>query len=374
MNLSIDRTRTAKNLVVKIGTASLSLAQGGLDEVRIRSLAEELCDLQKQGWSVVLVTSGAIGAGMDVFGWRQRPNQLKDKQAAAAVGQVVLMEAYKTAFGRRGVPIGQMLLTRSDLEDRERYRNAQHTLSALLNLGVVPIINENDTIATDEIQFGDNDQLAALVAVKTNAKKLFLLTDVPGLLTSTGPEGKLLPEVFRITPEIEALARSGKGSEKSVGGMASKLSAAKLAMASGVEVWMAEGRRPGIIRDLLSGQGQGTRFQPLDQRLSDRQRWLAFGRRVKGTLSLDRGAVEALRLGHKSLLPSGVKKIQGSFSAGDTLRLLDDNRQEFARGLSAFSSIELRKIMGCYSQDIASRIGRPAPAEVIHRDHMVLLA
>ncbi|HMX42777.1 MAG TPA: glutamate 5-kinase [Elusimicrobiota bacterium] len=362
-----------QRLVVKVGTAILSRAEGGLNRARLRQLAEELSGLQKKNFAPLLVTSGAIGAGMDAFGWRVRPTALRDKQAAAAVGQVALMEAYKAAFAEFGVTVAQILLTRSDLEDRERYLNIRHTLTALLERGVLPVLNENDTVATDEIKFGDNDSLSALVAAKMDAGHLFILTDVDGLLTSTGAEGQLLPEVFQITPDIEALVRAGTGSSKSVGGMASKLSAARLAMASGVEVWIASGRKPGIVRDILEGHGRGTRFAPQEEALSARKRWIAFGRRVKGALHVDAGAAQAVVDGKRSLLPAGIARVEGAFSAGDTVKILNAAGREIARGLAAHGSGDLQKIKGRRSSEIESVLGHPAPAEVVHRDNLIVL-
>lgn len=362
-----------KPIVVKVGTAILSRPEGGLNTARIRALAEELAGLRKKNWRPLLVTSGAIGAGMDAFGWKTRPTVLKDKQAAAAVGQPALMEAYKAAFAPLGVTVGQILLTRADLDDRERYLNIRNTLGALLERGVVPIINENDTVATQEIKFGDNDTLSALVAARMDAARLFILTDVDGLLTSTGADGQLLPEVFQITPDIEALVQAGTGSAKSVGGMASKLSAARLAMASGVEVWIASGRRPGVVADILEGKGVGTRFAANPEALSARKRWIAFGRKIRGTLHLDEGAARAVTEGKRSLLPSGVLRVEGAFDAGDTVRLLAPDAREIGRGLAAFGAAEVRKIKGHRSQEIEGLLNRAAPAELIHRNNLVVL-
>jgi glutamate 5-kinase len=360
-------------IVVKIGTASISRPEGGLDEARLKALAQELGALKRAGRQVILVTSGAIGAGMDVFGWEKRPSLLRDKQAAAAVGQVALMEAYKRAFEAEKITIGQVLLTRADLEDRDRYLNARQTLDALLSHGVIPILNENDTVATDEIKFGDNDTLSALIAAKTSADKLFLLTDVEGLLTSPDAQGRLLPEVFQITPDIEALVQAGPGSKKSTGGMATKITAARLAMASGVEVWIASGKRPGVVTDILDGRGTGTRFQAREEALSSRQRWIA-SRRPQGALHVDAGAVAALLDRKKSLLPSGVARVEGRFAAGDAVRVLGPDGREVARGLTAYSSSDLQKIKGHKTGELAVLLSRPgAPAEALHRNNLAVL-
>lgn len=362
-----------KRIVVKVGTAILSRPEGGLNRNRIKELATELAGLSKMGYGPLLVTSGAIGAGMDAFGWTTRPTALKDKQAAAAVGQVALMEAYKNAFAPLGQTVAQILLTRSDLDDRERYLNIRNTLNALLERGVLPVINENDTVATHEIKFGDNDTLSALVAAKVDASHLVILSDVDGLLTRLDAEGRLLPEVFQVTPEIEALVQAGTGSNKSVGGMSSKLSAARLAMASGVEVWIASGRKPGIVRDILEGKGVGTRFVASPEALSARKRWIAFGRKVRGTLVLDDGAVRALSENKRSLLASGVVRVDGLFNAGDTVALAAENGRELARGLTSFGAADLKKIKGRRSTEIEPLLGRPAPAEVVHRNNLVFL-
>lgn len=362
-----------KRIVIKVGTAILSRPEGGLNLPRIKDLARELSALAEKGYAPILVTSGAIGAGMDTFGWKERPTLLKDKQAAAAVGQVALMEAYKGAFAPLGKTIAQILLTRSDLDDRERYLNIRNTLAALMDRQVIPIINENDTVATQEIKFGDNDTLSSLVAAKVDATHLFILTDVDGLLTSTGEDGHLLPEVFQVTPEIEALVQAGTGSAKSVGGMASKLSAARLAMASGVEVWIASGRKPGVVKDILEGKGVGTRFVPSAEALSARKRWIAFGRKVRGTVHVDEGAVRALIENKRSLLPSGIQRVEGAFNAGDTIKVVTPDGRELARGLTVFGANDLKKIKGRRSTEIETLLTRPAPAEAIHRNNLVLL-
>jgi glutamate 5-kinase len=369
MSLPTNRNR----LVVKIGTASLSLPQGGLDHARLADLAREFADLRRQKWAPLLVTSGAIGAGMDAFGWTRRPTRLRDKQAAAAVGQPALMDAYRRAFAPQDIAVAQVLLTRDDLADRRRYLNIRQTLTALLDRGVVPILNENDTVATDEILFGDNDTLAALIAAKMNARTLFLLTDVEGLLTRPGPGGRLLPEIFRITPEIEALVCAGPGSAKSAGGMATKISAARLAMAAGVEVWIASGRRPGLLTDLVEGRGLGTRFSPSPEVLSARRRWIAFGRAPRGSLTLDAGAVRALVDGKKSLLPAGVVRVEGRFAAGDTVRLLSPQGEEFARGLVNYTAAEVERSRGRKTSEIPRAGGDPRPTELVHRDNLALL-
>ncbi len=365
---------STEKLVIKIGTASISRPEGGLDDVRLQALAGELGALKRSGRRILLVTSGAIGAGMDAFGWTERPTALRDKQAAAAVGQPVLMDAYKRAFAAEKIVVAQVLLTRSDLEDRDRYLNTRNTLDALLSHGVLPILNENDTVATEEIQFGENDTLAALVASKISADKLFLLTDVEGLKTSLDDDGRLLPEVFQITPDIEALVQAGPGSKKSTGGMATKVSAARLAMASGVEVWIASGRRTGVVTEILEGRGVGTRFQPQAEALNARRRWIA-ARRPKGAVHVDAGAVSALVSGKKSLLPSGIVRVEGTFSPGDAVRVVGPDGREIARGLSAYGSGDVQKIKGRKTSELAVLLNLPdSPPEVLHRNNLAMLS
>lgn len=366
-----------KPIVIKVGTASISRPEGdpgsGLDETRLAALAKELSALRRAGRRILLVSSGAIGAGMDAFGWTQRPTRLADMQAAAAVGQVALMEAYKRSFGAEGVVVAQVLLSRADLEDRERYLNTRNTLNALMDKGVLPILNENDTVATEEIRFGDNDTLSALVAAKTDAGTLFLLTDVEGLLTKPGAGGVILPDVFQITPDVEALVSGGAGSKKSVGGMRTKINAARLAMASGVEVWIASGKRAGVVTEILEGRGVGTRFQAQGDALNARRRWIV-GLRAKGSLWVDAGAVRALVEGKKSLLPSGILRVQGEFDAGAPVRVVNPDGREIARGLVGYASEDIRKIKGKKTSALADLLGRPRPPqEVLHRNNLAVL-
>ena len=368
-------------VVIKTGSAVLSRAAGadgpaGLDRSAIDRLCRQLARLHAAGHEVVLVPSGAIAAGVGRLGWTERPEDLRMKQAAAAVGQLALMEAYEEALSRDGILPAQILLTREDLIDRRRYLNVRSTVLHLLSLRALPILNENDSVSTDEIQFGDNDTLSAAVATKIGADKLILLSDVPGVFELDG-DGRLtdrvLPEIAKVTAEMEKRSLRVKGSALSVGGMVTKLAAAKMATAAGIETWIASGRDPEAVDKIMSGQGAGTRFLPRSGRLASRGVWIAFGRSPKGDLVLDPGAVTAVADQRKSLLPSGVKRVKGRFQAGDTVRLVSADGHEVARGLVNFSAEEMSKIRGRHSREIPELLGRQAAGEVIHRDNLVLL-
>ena len=364
-------------IVVKIGTSIITQpGKDGLDHERIARIAQGAAEVRMMGHEVILVSSGAIGAGMASLGWKTRPSDLRDKQASAAVGQVTLMQAYERAFKAHNLPVAQVLLTSLDLEDRTRYMNARNTLLALLALSVVPVINENDTVVTDEIQFGDNDTLSALVAVKVEADLLVILTNVDGFYgkpkdPETGPE--LIREIHQVSREIEKEARSEASSELSVGGMRSKLAAARVVMASGIDMWIANGLTQGILAGIVRGTAEGTRFVAKRSRLGTKKRWIAFGTRSKGQLSVDEGAARALGQKGKSLLPSGVKAVSGRFQAGSAVSILDASGQEIARGLCNYSSEEIRRIMGRKSGEIIQILGREGAPEVVHRDNLVVL-
>ncbi|HOW27824.1 MAG TPA: glutamate 5-kinase [Elusimicrobiota bacterium] len=364
-------------IVVKVGTSTLSRPEGGLDRARVQSLADELAGLRREGYQILLVTSGAIGAGMGHFGWTVRPKTLREKQAAAAVGQVVLMESYRDSFQKQGLSVAQVLLTRQDLEDRKRYLNIRASLFTLLKLGVVPVINENDTVSTDEIQIGDNDTLAALVACKMDARSLVILTDVEGLLdkgsgASAGSE-PVIHDVVSITSDIERLAGKRSGSRVGVGGMATKLRAAQMVAASGIEMWIVSGRKNGLIREALSGRRIGTHFHAQKESLSPRRRWIAFGRRIQGSVTIDDGAASALLKKGRSLLSAGVTGVQGDFHRGDTVRVLTADSKEIARGLVSYEAVQVRQIVGRKSADVRRIFGTDAAEEVIHRDNLVLI-
>ena len=364
-----------RRLVVKVGTGLITQPKLGPDPDRIAALAGEIAGV-REGRDVVLVTSGAIATGMARLTLVERPRSIPEKQAAAAVGQSALMWHYEAAFKRHGIPVGQILLTAHDISDRARYLNARNTLLALLKFGVLPVVNENDTVAVEEIKVGDNDNLSALVASLIEADLLVILTDVDGLYTSdpaTDPSAAKLDAVEAITPEIERLVWRGTGAG-SVGGMTTKLQAAQKAATAGVPMVIASGRKQGVLARILKGEPAGTYFAPRADRLGARKRWIAFAVAPQGRLTVDAGALEALTRRGKSLLPSGVVKVDGDFAAGEVVAVLGDAEgREFARGLVNFDADELRKIQGAKTREIEPRLGYKSFGEVIHRDNLVIL-
>ena len=366
-----------RRLVVKVGSGLITAREAGLDPARIGALADELAAVRRQGTEVALVSSGAVVAGMARLRLQVRPRSIPEKQAAAAVGQSALMEHYETAFARHGVTVAQILLTQADVSARARYLNARNTLTTLLGYGVVPIINENDTVAVEEIKFGDNDNLSALVAQLIDADLLVLLTDVDGLYTgdpSRDPQARKLDTVEAVTPEIERLVWSD-ADRVAVGGMATKLQAAQKAAASGVPMVIASGREPGTLAGVLRGEPVGTYFPPRGDRLAARKRWIAFAVPPQGRLLVDAGAREALIERGKSLLPSGVVDIEGDFDAGEVVALCaaDGDGKEFARGLVNFDAQELRTIRRAKTAEIEGLLGYKSVDEVVHCDNLVVL-
>ena len=366
-----------RRLVVKVGSGLITAREAGLDPARIGALADELAAVRRQGTEVALVSSGAVVAGMARLRLQVRPRSIPEKQAAAAVGRSALMEHYETAFARHGVTVAQILLTQADVSARARYLNARNTLTTLLGYGVVPIINENDTVAVEEIKFGDNDNLSALVAQLIDADLLVLLTDVDGLYTgdpSRDPQARKLDTVEAVTPEIERLVWSD-ADRVAVGGMATKLQAAQKAAASGVPMVIASGREPGTLAGVLRGEPVGTYFPPRGDRLAARKRWIAFAVPPQGRLLVDAGAREALIERGKSLLPSGVVDIEGDFDAGEVVALCaaDGDGKEFARGLVNFDAQELRTIRRAKTAEIEGLLGYKSVDEVVHRDNLVVL-
>ncbi|MCB4756302.1 MAG: glutamate 5-kinase [Elusimicrobia bacterium] len=364
-------------LVLKIGSSVLSAPDGRLDPSSLNRFASQLAALHKEGHEVLVVTSGAIAAGVAQFAWKEKPVDLRLKQAAAAVGQAALMNAYQKALSSFQIIPAQVLLTREDFMNRQRYLNVRNTILKLLFLKTIPIINENDCVSTDEIQFGDNDSLSALVATKVEADKLIILSDVQGLLELDG-EGrlttKIIPVVERVTPELERTVVGAKASKMTVGGMTTKLAAAKMATAAGIEVWIASGHEPDAVKNILAGRpGAGTRFVPRPTKFEARHAWIAFGKKTKGALVIDDGALKAVVEERRSLLPSGIKKVQGPFAEGDSVGIKSFKGMEVARGLVNFSSQDIAIIKGHHSSEIASLLGRSAAQEVIHRDNLVIL-
>jgi glutamate 5-kinase len=365
-----------RRLVVKVGSGLVTTPAAGPDRRRITALAASLAALHAEKIDVTLVTSGAIATGMARLALSRRPRTMPDKQAAAAVGQSALMRHYEAAFMRHGLVVGQVLLTAQDIGDRARYLNARNTLLALLRFGVVPIVNENDTVAVEEIKVGDNDNLSALVASLIEADLLVLLTDVDGLYTanpSVDGDARKLDTVDAVTEDIVRLVWAGTGAG-SVGGMATKLQAAQKAAAAGVPMIIADGRTDGVLGRLLRGEPLGTYFAPKADRLGARKRWIGFAVAPQGQLTVDAGALRALTLGGKSLLPSGVVKVEGDFAAGEVVAVVGEgDSKEFARGLVNFDAAELERIRGAKTREIEPRLGYKSFEEVIHRDNLVIL-
>jgi glutamate 5-kinase len=364
-------------VVVKIGTSSLTdRTTGDLKLAVIGGLAEELTRLRRLGWQVVLVSSGAVGVGAKRLGMTSRPTTLEGKQAAAAVGQGLLMSLYDRFFSFLDQPVAQILLTRMDLIDRDRYLNIYRTLHELFALGVIPVINENDTVAVEELKFGDNDTLSARVSHLVKAKWLILFTDVAGLYSANphvDPEAQLIAEVGQVSAELDQVAGS-KGSNWGTGGMVTKLEAARIATAGGITMVITDGSIPQNLPKILAGEAIGTKFLPHKDPMNSRQLWIAYGLVPQGKLLLDKGAVKAIQAQGKSLLPAGIQTIEGTFKAQSLVDLCDLEGKEFARGLVNYSSKDLSKLLGQKSERIPEILGYEGEAEAVHRDNLVLLA
>ncbi len=366
----------SQTVVIKIGTSSLTqLDTGYLALSTIAKLVEVLSRLRQQGHQVILVSSGAVGVGCARLGLKERPRTIALKQAVAAVGQGRLMRVYDDFFTTLEQPIAQVLLTRSDLVQRSRYVNAYRTFRQLLKLGVIPIVNENDTLAIEELKFGDNDTLSALVASLVEADWLFLLTDVDRLYSADPrlhPEAEPIGLVDDISELQGAVEVGDRGSSWGTGGMVTKISAAKIATAAGVRTVITEGRSPDNIERILRGEPLGTWFEPEPQPFNARKRWIANGLVPAGKLYLDRGAVNAIRKAGKSLLAAGITDVEGEFQSQDAVQLCDPLGQEVARGIVNYNHTELQKIRGKQSEDIVTILGYAGVETVVHRDNLVL--
>jgi glutamate 5-kinase len=365
----------SKRIVVKVGSSLVTNQGEGLDTVAISNWAQQIAILRGHGCEVVLVSSGAIAEGMQRLGWKQRPSAVHELQAAAAVGQMGLVQVYESSFSKHGLRAAQVLLTHADLADRERYLNARSTLRTLLTLGVIPIINENDTVVTDEIKFGDNDTLGALVTNLIDADALIILTDQIGLF-NTDPRkdssAKLISAAQAGDEKLEAMA-GGAGSHIGRGGMITKVLAAKRAARSGAHTVIASGHELNVLPRLLQGESIGTLLTASASSLDARKQWLADHLQVSGKIKLDMGAVLALRNEGKSLLPIGAIEIAGEFQRGAVVALLDENGKDIARGLVNYNAEEARRIARHPSSEIEAILGYVDELELIHRDNLVLL-
>ncbi len=367
-----------KRIVIKVGSRILTSKNFRLDKAWIKNLVAQIAALINKDIEVILVTSGAIGAGMGMLGLDLRPGLLPQQQAAAAIGQSQLMKIYDTLFKHHNILSAQILLTREDLSNRKRYLNAKNTLFTLLTYKTVPIINENDTVSVDEIKFGDNDRLSALVANLMQAGLLIILSDVDGLYAAA-PKRKefqkkrdVISIVKEFGPWTEKMA-SASISKLGTGGMVSKIEAAKICSTAGVSCIVANGRVPDILRRILDGENIGTLFLPKAEQLVAKKRWIGFSAKISGQVSVDQGAKQALISKKRSLLPKGIVKIRGTFVVGDTVSILDVEKKEFGRGLSSYSSEELAKIKGYKSDQIKTILGYKYYDEVVHRDNLVIL-
>ncbi|HEY3913054.1 MAG TPA: glutamate 5-kinase [Verrucomicrobiae bacterium] len=357
--MSRDSLKTVGRIVVKLGTGVLTDSRKQPDPAQLSQLVAQVAAVRAQGKEVVLVSSGAVGAGMGILGHEKRPSELAELQACAAVGQPRLMAIYEKLFASAGHSVGQVLLTHHDLEDHDRHLNARNTLVTLLRRGVIPIINENDAVSFTELKFGDNDRLSALVACLLPADALVILTTVDGFIENFGKANpRTIPTVNNLDSTLEGKAR-GTESETAVGGMASKLQAAKIVIRAGIPLIIASGKKKSVLANILNGQEEGTIFVAQPVKLPGRKRWIAFFHHTKGALFVDDGAKKALRENGKSLLPPGVARCEGDFAAGDVVRICDLNGTEFARGICDFDSAAVK--------------AREPKEVLVHRDNLVVL-
>jgi glutamate 5-kinase len=355
-----ESLKNASRIVVKLGTGVLTDSRKQLDPAQVEQLVAQVAAQRRPGREIVIVTSGAVGAGMGALGYEKRPGNLAELQACAAVGQSRLMATYEKLFSRFGLTVAQVLLTHDDLQHHERHLNARNTLVTLLSRGVVPIINENDAVSFTELKFGDNDRLSALAACLLPADLLVILTTVDGVIENFGRANpKTISIIEQVDERIEQLA-GGTKSATAVGGMASKIQAAKIVARAGIPLIVASGRKKNVLAAILAGDDEGTLFVPQPTRLTGRKRWIAFFHHPQGALFVDEGAKKALREKGKSLLPPGVARCEGQFAAGEVVRICDLDGTEFARGIADFSSAEIS----------ARRLDR---VEVVHRDNLVIL-
>lgn len=367
-----DKFKEFKRIIIKVGTSTLTYPGGQLNLHRIEKLVREISDLHNRGLEVILVSSGAIGTGANRMGLKSVPKTLPEKQALAAIGQGALMHVYEKLFAEYNKIVAQVLLTREDLSDRIRYLNAAHTLVSILNMQAIPIINENDTVAVEEIRFGDNDTLSALVGGIVDADLLIILSDVDGLYDCdprNNPDAHLQSEVYEITSEMESNS-TGRGIEFSSGGMLTKLKAARICMTSGVAMIIANSSQDNVIRRIIEGENLGTLFIPKQDKMQARKKWIAFGTVLHGRITVDAGCEKALLEKGKSLLPSGIKEITGDFERGTVVAVTNVYGREIARGIVNYSSAELKQIAGCQTSEIEELLGNKDYDEVIHRNNL----
>ena len=372
--MSREVLASARRWVVKVGSSLVTAAGRGLDHAAIANWCAQIAALRAQGREVVLVSSGAVAEGMARLSMTRRPDVLHELQAVAAVGQMGLVRAWEHGFEAHGIRAAQVLLTHEDVADRARYLNARSTLSALLDFGAVPVVNENDTVSTDEIRLGDNDTLGALTANLVDADLLVILTDQEGLFERDPrqhPDAQLVSEMALSAPELAAMAGDSRG-ELGRGGMRTKLSAARLAARSGAATVIAHGMAPDVLQRLSAGESVGSYLRPDRSPLTARKRWIAGQLQVRGTIHIDDGAAQALAAGGRSLLPVGAVSVEGDFQVGDLVRCVSAQGREIARGLSNYSAIEARRVLGARRDQVTERLGHPGEQELIHCDNLTL--
>ncbi|MBE0448509.1 MAG: glutamate 5-kinase [Actinobacteria bacterium] len=365
----------ARRIVVKLGTSTITESSGGIDRAQLKNVVDQIAQLRARGYQVVIVSSGAIAAGVEGLGLESRPTGIPELQAAASVGQGLLLHEYTTLFNAHGLKVGQILLTQYDVTYRQQYLNSRNALKTLLRLGIIPIINENDATAVDEIKFGDNDTLAALVSNLIRADLLILLSDTEGLYSRNprhAHEATLIEVVDDITSEIESLA-GGVGTNFGSGGMTTKIQAARIAAFAQVGMIIAHGRRESVLIDIMDAKKIGTFFAPRKKRLSGHRLWIAFGKIPMGSVIVDDGAANALISAGKSLLPAGIVGSEGEFQEGDAVNVKDIRGNIFAKGITNYSFGEVNQIKGLKSSEVLERFTDSVSEEVIHRDCLVIL-
>ncbi|ULJ65713.1 glutamate 5-kinase [Wielerella bovis] len=364
----------AKLVVIKVGSSLVTAEGRGIDQAALDNWATQIAAIKRVGVDVILVSSGAIAEGVKRLGWAKRPTAINELQAAAAVGQMGIAQAYEHAFSEHQLNTAQILLTHEDLSDRTRYLNARSTLKTLLSQNIVPVINENDTVTTDEIKLGDNDTLGALVTNLVDADALIILTDQRGLYDSDprkNPQAQFIHEISAAHPDLENMA-GGAGTGVGTGGMYTKVLAAKRAALSGANTVVASGREPQVLERLLRGESVGTLFTSEFSRVNARKQWLLGHIQISGSVNVDAGAERAVLEKHGSLLPVGVVRVNGHFHRGELIAILNENGKEIARGLANYSSAETAKIVRCHADEIAQKIGYKHEDELIHRDNLAL--
>ncbi|WP_373819071.1 glutamate 5-kinase [Glaesserella sp.] len=363
----------SKTIVVKLGTSTLTHGSKSLSRPHMLEIVKQVAQLHQQGHRMIIVTSGAVAAGRDYLGHRELPKNLASKQLLAAVGQSQLIQVWESLFSIYNIKIGQMLLTRADIENKDHFLNARDTLNALLDQQIIPIINENDAVATAEFRIGDNDNLSALVAILAQAEQLILLTDQQGLFDCdprSNPDARLLTVVEKITPEIRQMA-GGSGTTLGTGGMSTKITAADIATRSGVETLIASGDRKNVIFELVQGEPIGTRFLAQSDKVEGRKRWL-FGAPPAGSIYIDQGAENALLVQHKSLLPAGISRVEGQFARGEVIKIFNLNGKVLALGIARYNSEALDLLKGKKSSEIEAILGYEFGSVALHRDEMVI--